>query len=375
MSVLARYASRMLFVRFSVVVLSVAGFALVFDLLDAAQSVVRGADSPARALATYAGLRLPSLIAEMMPLAALIAGILTVGDLLRNRELVIVWNGGVSPLGIIWRLLPAGLVLIGLKFAIDDQLTPWSAAQLRSWGVGEYRHSSLIGGAPDAIWFESGDDAVRIRRDAAAVGEVRDIAIFRRDADGLLLERLDAPRAEPTVGGWRLQNVVRRTVGAHETERLTELAWRGTIDLDRIALLAREPRELSLAQLATVIANQGFAIRATDAYETWLHVRIAGAIVPFLLVILAFGVARRFSRTGTLAPIFLRGVGIGFSFLVAEGLLVALAEVGLVSPMLAAWLLPLGLATAVLLPPILAEIRVSRAERLVRARSRPPVPA
>lgn len=375
MSVLARYISRMFFLRFAVVILSVAGFALVFDLLEAADSVIRGAERPALALARYAALRLPSLLSEMMPLGALVAGILTVGDLLRHRELVIVWNGGVSPLGIIVRLLPAGLMLIALKLAIDDQVTPRATAELRAWGVGEFRRSTMIGGAADAIWLRSGRDVVRIGKEPAARGEVADLTIFRRDGDGLLLERLDAARADPGSEGWQLREVVRRAVGAGRTERIDTVLWQGTIELAQIGLLAREPRELSLAQLRTVIENEGFAIRATEAYKTWYHVRLASAAVPFLLVILAFGVARRFSRTGTLTPIFLQGVGIGFSFLVAEGLMVALAEVGLVGPRLAAWLLPLGLAAAVLLPPVVAEFRVARFARVGRPKAPPPAPA
>jgi LPS export ABC transporter permease LptG len=375
MKVLTRYIFRMFMLRFLVIALSIAGFALIFDLLDAANSVIRASDNVPLGLAEYAGLRLPSLIGEMLPLSSLVAGILTVGDLLRHRELVIIWNGGVSPLGLIARLLPVGLCLIGLKFVIDDQLTPWSTAHLRTWAVGEFKHSTIVGGASDAIWFTSGDNVVRIDKAAAAKGLVRGITIFERDPRALLTARVDAARADPAAGGWRLQDVVRRAVGARETERLPTLLWPGSIDLAKIALLTSEPHELSISQLLSVIANRGFSIRDTGAYVTWLHTRIANAIVPFLLVVLAFGVARRFDRTGTIAPIFIRGIGIGFTFLVAQGLMVALAEVGLVGPRVAAYLLPLALALAVLGPPILAELKVYRADRASRARTRPPLPA
>jgi lipopolysaccharide export system permease protein len=292
-----------------------------------------------------------------VPLTALVAGILTVGDLLRHRELVIMWNGGVSPFGLIVRLLPIGLLLVTLKFAVDDWVVPRVSGELRDWAVGDYKRSSLAGGDSAAIWLRSGPDLVRIDKVAAARRRVAEITIFRRDDQGLLIERLDAATARPVAQGWVLRDVTRRAVGSGKIEQLPSLAWRGKIDLDEIALLAREPRELSLAQLDTVIGNQAFGIRSTAAYSTWLHVRLASAVVPFLLVVLAFALAGRFSRTGTLAPIFIRGIGIGFSFHVAEGVVVALGEVGLVDPRLAAWALPIGLALVVLLPPIFAELR------------------
>lgn len=357
MSVLARYVSRMFLIRLAVVLFSVGGFGLLFDLLENGDSVARAPAGHAWPILTYSLLRLPIILSEMVPLAALVAGILTVGDLLRHRELVIMWNGGVSPLGLIVRLLPVGLMLVAVKFAVDDWAVPRASAELRSWAVGDYKRTAIAGGDAEAIWLRSGNDLVRINKVAAARQRVTDITIFRRDDDGVLLERLDAAGARPVARGWILRDVTRRAVGSPRTEKLPGLAWAGKIDLGEIALLAREPRELSLTQLSQVITNEAFGIRSTAAYSTWLHVRLANAVVPFLLVVLAFALAGRFSRTGTLAPIFIRGIGIGFSFHVAEGIVVALGEVGLVEPRLAAWALPAGLALVVLVPPIVAELR------------------
>src|SRR3954452_3026660 len=100
----------MFLVRLAVVLFAVGGFALLFDLLENGDSVVRGSAGYRWPLATYALLRLPIILSEMMPLSALVAAILAVGDLLRHRELVIMWNGGVSPFGLIVRLLPVGLM-------------------------------------------------------------------------------------------------------------------------------------------------------------------------------------------------------------------------------------------------------------------------
>lgn len=361
MSVVARYINRMFFVRLAVVMFAVVGFGLMFDLIENAESVLRAAGARRWPVLDYSLLRLPVILAEMLPLVTLVAAILTVGDLLRHRELVIMWGSGVSPLAMVRKLLPIGLVLLGMKLALDDVVVPRVSAELREWAVGDYRRSTLTGGTGSHLWLRSGDDVVRIDRSAAAVGRVASVTVFRRDAEGLLLERLDASHALPTAAGWRLIDVTRRTVGTPRTETLPELLWPGAIALDQLALVAREPRELSLGQLQRVIASAAFSIRSTDVYLTWVHVRLANAIVPFLLVVLAFGLARRFSRTGTLAPIFLRGIAIGFGFHIAQGLAVALGEVGFLDPQLAGWALPLGLAAGVLGPPILAEARLARA--------------
>ena len=98
----------MFLVRFLVVLFGVIGFATVIDLIDVGAELVRrprGRSPPACAISA---LRLPIMLSELMPIAALIAGLLAVGDLLRHRELIVVWSSGVRPITILWMLLPGG---------------------------------------------------------------------------------------------------------------------------------------------------------------------------------------------------------------------------------------------------------------------------
>ena len=162
-----------------------------------------------------------------------------------------------------------------------------------------------------------------------------DISIFRRGADGILTERIDAASATDIPGGWRLHDVTRSPVADRSVERLATLDWPGRIDVERIQLLARPPRELGLGQLQDIVAAGGYGLRAQEPYLTWLHQRIAGAFVPMFLMMLAFALVRRFSRTSSIAPVFMTAVAIGFTLLISSGVASALGEVGLIRPVLA----------------------------------------
>ena len=124
--------------------------------------------------------------------------------------------------------------------------------------------------------------------------------------------------------------------------------WPGQIDIDRIQLLARPPRELELVQLLRDRAAGGYGLRAQEPYLTWLHQRIAGAFVPMFLMMLAFALVRRFSRTASIAPVFMTAVAIGFTLLIMSGVASALGEVALLNPIIAGWGPPLALAVIVL---------------------------
>ena len=220
------------------------------------------------------------MLSELMPIAALIAGLLAVGDLLRHRELIVVWSSGVRPVTILRMLLPAGLALVAGKFAIDDVAVPRATTALRLWGIGDYRHRPVDGAAGDFYWLRSGNDIVRLSANAAAVGEVTDITIFRRGDDGILTERLEAASATTAPGGWRLEQVTR----APRRRRMPSsgwptLDWPGD-DRHRPDPAAGPPaaRAERSASCSDVIAAGGYGLRAREPYLTWAHQRVAGRL-------------------------------------------------------------------------------------------------
>lgn len=348
MTVLRRYLNRMFMVRFGVVLFGIIGFAIVVDLLDVAEDLAQSEGGAAGATLRYIGLRAPIMLSELMPIAAMIAGLLTVADLMRHRELVVIWSSGVRPLALLGLMLPAALLLVAAKFAIDDLAAPRAAAGLRAWGIGEYRHRPVDGQAGAFTWLRSGGDIVRLSSGALDAGRLEAVTVFRRGPDGILTERLEAATAVPVPGGWRLQGVTRARVTPRSIERLPALELPLAIDLEQVRLMTRPPRELPLTKLAEIAGAGGYGLRALEPYRTWLHQRVAGALVPGLLMLLAFALVRRFSRTASIAPVFLTAVAIGFSFLITSGVSSALGEVGLLAPPLAAWAPPLALAALVL---------------------------
>ncbi len=348
MSTLARYLNRIFLLRFAIVAFAIVGFAAVIDILDAGDDLVGSPEGAATAVARYLVLRLPMILSELMPLAALIAGIIAVGDLLRHRELVVIWGAGLSNLRVMRLLAPAAILLLLLKLALDDRAIPQTAAELRAWGVGEFKHLPSGSDPGSSYWLRAGDDILRVSSSAASAGLLLDLTLLRRDEQGILLERIDAPRAEPIPGGLRLLEALRRSAADRTVEALSSYDWPRSIDLARLRILATPPRELDGGRLLDILGAGAYGVRAPEPYLTALHGRIAGAFVPGLLLLLAFALARRFSRTATVAPILILGITLGFTAIIASGVASALGEVGLLSPLLAAWAPVLALLALVL---------------------------
>ncbi|HRY23531.1 MAG: LptF/LptG family permease [Geminicoccaceae bacterium] len=333
MSVLTAYLNRMVLLRVTAAVIAISLFALVFDLLDASDDIIRTEGNVALAFGRYFALRLPSLVAEVLPFAALLGALFAAAELLRNSEFIVLWASGVSPLGIVRRLLPIGLAICALELANDELLVPPTIQELRAWEVGSFK-STLDGFVGNDIWMQHRGDFVRLPRLEPGATSASNVIILERDSVGNLVERLTAARAELLPGAWRLLDVQRATVGAGFTTE-PELVWENEIDLDRLRVVARPPQEIGLLDLVDIIRNDGYGVVATQGHESALFHRLFGATLPTLLVMLTFALARRSTRQGAISTLFMKGIGGGFVFVILNGLALALAEAGFLPPLAA----------------------------------------
>ena len=343
MSVLTRYLCRSVLERFAASIIALWAFALLFDLLDVSEELM---DGGVGAFARYVALRTPTLIAEVLPIAAVLGALFTFTELIRNSELPVIWAAGVSPGLIVRRLWPICLLLIAFKLVNDDVLVPRSVAALRSWGIGDFAPGGP-GLDRGRLWLRQGDAIVRLP--VLGDGVANGFLALRLGKDGNLKERVEAERARLEGGDWRLDGVVRQ-VGGGRIEREARAAWPNEVPRRRLALLARPPQELGIADLIALIRADGYGVTATGTWTTALVHRLAGAFLPAFLVLFVAGLATRFRRGGT-GALFAKGLAAAFLCIIASGVAVAFAEAGLVPPYLGPILPVLTLGLLVVLLP------------------------
>lgn len=344
MSVLSRYLNQLYFKSVMATTFVILAFAMLFDLLDVSDDLLSGEGSALAAFGRYFLLRTPSLLSEILPIAALLAGLFTASGLLRSSEMVVVWASGVSILAVIGRLLPVCALLMVAKFAIDDLLVPKSIEGLRNWGVGNFSQAKLgVGG--DFVWFRQEGRIFRL-----PLAANRGPTLFELGEDGNLTARLDIQEVEYGDKQWTLRQITKQSRGRREL--IEEIVLPAPISPGKLDRLYRPPQELSFLELTDVILNDGYGAIATERHRTWLYQRLVGALVPPLLGCLAFALARRFDRRQGAGLLFLKGIGIGFGFIILNGIAVALGESGFLSPATGSFVPILLLAAIVLIGPI-----------------------
>jgi lipopolysaccharide export system permease protein len=270
----------------------------------------------------------------MLPITAVLAGLLTFAELVRHGELTAMYTAGLSKPRLAAAMLPVALLIALVQFLIEDQAVPAAVGALRTWGIGDYGSGE---DEPAVSWLRHGDDIVRIQRLDAAAGELGGVTIFRRDREGNLIAEIEAASASYEDGSWSLHDVTRSWVGSGAVEHEDRLSWAGELDPSLLAAVIAHPRETPLRQLIQVNRAPGLGTQPSYRYKLWLQERLAAPATTIAMILVVVALARPSGGRAAQGWLLAMGVAVGFLCWTFDGLALAIGDLGLVPPALAAW--------------------------------------
>jgi lipopolysaccharide export system permease protein len=356
MTIISSFLTRMILLRFAVILLAMVAFVLTLEIVSNLNPILEIKSNSLMALGEYAVFRGPGIMSTFLPMCLLIALLLSITELTYRNEMSAIFIAGVSPIRLIFMLLPVAIVAGGLHFLINDQAIPAAAPRLREWGIADYAAKKITQNKNDPIWIRSNTDIMRAAHVSADSKSLEDVILFRRDASGQLKEQIYAKTAAQDGERWLLKDVIVYYHSNLPPDHLDTLLYSG-IMRPANATHAGDPEEMTLTDINYFIANQGFGIRPVFVYQTWWHKRLNPFVVTFMMIALCVPLATRFRRGGGLGTMFAAGVGLGFIYFLADSMSVTIGEMGLVSPWLAAW-------TPIIIFSAIALAFVARTERL-----------
>lgn len=346
---LLRYVSGLFLARFAFAFAGLVALLQVLDLLDRASTVL--AKGGVADLAHYAGMRLPTVAAGVLPLAALVASLLLCARLAGTLEAAALRAAGVSTWGVLARLVPACLLLAAAQGTLTNVAAPRAERALADWWAARGGEPEAGARATRRLWLRAGADIAAVDRVSPDGARLEGVMLVRRDAGGHATARVDARAAEWAGDGWTLRDASVIRAGGDRAERLASLPWPGGPSPDNMVALSRPVDAQDPRVLLAALRGEWAVQRGPTWLRTRLHAAAARPVAPFVMLLLALPALLVVPRGGgSPAPVAL-GFGLGVLYLFVGGLLGALGEAGLVPPALAAWAAPVvfGTAGAVLL--------------------------
>jgi len=321
---------------------AMAGIFYISTFLDLSDKVFKG-DATWGMMGRYFVFITPQFVYYIIPLAVLVAALVTISVLTKNNELIVMKACGISlyriALPMVVCAMVAGAVLFGLEESIlgpanrrAEVLEDAIRGRLR--GSDAINQQWVIGARGEIYHYDFIDTGTR-RMLGLSVYEFP--PEMERLSRRTFAQRATAVSPESPV--WRLEEGWTRAFSTDDTAPAFSAFQTTDRTLDRMsAFVAEAPdaRFMGYAQLKTYterLRGGGFDVLAQDVA---LAGKIAFPFVTIIMTLMAVPFAVMTGRGGAMAALGV-GIGLALTYWITISVFAAMGTGGLVTPLLAAW--------------------------------------
>ncbi len=294
-------------------------------------------------------LRLPRIMIEVLPVAVLLACLLSLGGMARNNEILAMKMGQVGSLRIALPCVGVGLLASFAAWGINEYVAPPASERALNIERTEIRKLPAHQTMKDSdIWYRAqGDRFVHIDLIETQAGIIRGMSIFELAPAGDLVRRIDARDATWTAKGWVLRKgyQLELTTSPIRITPFRELTVGLSETPEEFGRVARSPEEMNYGQLKEYINRLLKSGVSATRYIVDLHAKIAIVFISVIMAILGVSFGLRTGRAGIMIWVGLC-IPMGFLYYMLLSLGISLGRGGLLPPLVAPWIANLAFGAA-----------------------------
>lgn len=336
---LTLYLAKLFVVRILAVLVMLVLILQMLDLLSESGKILAAPGNGEAQLWTYVSLRAPQLVARFLPYSVLLATIITLVTLNQNSEVISMKAAGLSAHQVLAPLLVTALGIAVINFAFNERVVTRATATLKAWSDVDYGPVPKDTGKRSNVYLRDGSNilAIGTLTGSGKTLTMEGVTWYRRDAKGMVVEQIRAPRGTFAAPGWRLENPVRFEVATTQYERIAPVVVAKELEPADVILRTVDADRQNIMELSNSIDELRASGRRTAELEgQWWH-KISGplsaVLMPLLGAVAAFGLARS-GQTLIRAVI---GMALGFAYFVVDNAALAMGNFGGYPPLVAAW--------------------------------------
>lgn len=265
----------------------------------------------------YLALIAPRNFYELLPSAALLGALITLGSMANNYELTAMRAAGISRWQIIFAALRVGVVLMFVSLFVSEVIAPTTeqAAQMLKFTS---KNEQVALTTKYGFWTRDGNTYLNIR-EILNSSELKDVNIYEMTDNNELKYATHAATASFVEDKWQLKGIQKTTitdegvdVSNSDTALLDSLLDPGLLDV-----IIVKPERLSIIGLASYI--QFLENNGQDASRFLVAItsKLVRPFVILVMLLIAIPMVLGVKRAGSTGTRILIGalIGIGFSLL------------------------------------------------------------
>jgi len=307
----------------------------IIKFVEQMRAIGRGDYDLAHA-ALYVLYAVPRDVEVFFPMSALIGGLIGIGMLASNSELIVMQAAGLSRLDIIKSVMKTAILLIIVSMAIGEWLAPSGEAKAREIRAQAISGGSLIA-AKNGVWAKDGDYFVNIG-EVLDKGKLKKIQIYGFNDQLKIDSWLSAKSAIYKDKSWLLSDVEEFVLTEDKiiTKNHQQKIWRSSLTPKKLGVVTVTPESLSLRGLIDYLdyleANEQDSSRYQLAF--WRKIMQPLTVAVMLLVALSFIFGPL--RSVSMGARIMMGVFTGILFFISNEVLGSLSLVYQLPPILGA---------------------------------------
>ncbi|PHS70837.1 MAG: LPS export ABC transporter permease LptG [Cycloclasticus sp.] len=316
MKVINRYIAVEMLKSTSVALLFLLSLVLVITFADELDDMGKGQYGLVE-IFKYLALIAPRNFYELLPSAALLGALITLGGMANNFELTAMRAAGISRWQFILSTLRVGVVLMFVSLFVSEFIAPITeqSAQMLKFTA---KNEQVALRTKYGFWARDGDTYLNIR-EIINSSELKNVSIYEMSDDNELKFATHAASASFIDNKWRLQGIQQTTmldnkveVSASESALMDSLLDPGLLDV-----IIVKPERLSIVGLASYIKF----LEANGQDATRFVVAITNKLIrPFVILVMllmAIPFVLSVKRAGSTGTRILIGalIGIGFNLI------------------------------------------------------------
>lgn len=340
MRTIDRYLRRVLFVHFTIALLTLLAIFSVVNLAEELQSVGTGSYTIGHAL-RFVALTLPAEAYELFAATALLGGVTGLGSLTAHNEILALWAAGVSPGRLVLLVVrSAAWLALGAVLLGEVVVPPLTRDAYVERSVRRSDGAAL--NTVNGLWIREGERFINVR--TPTPGEtMRDLYLYELDGDGRLRRFAYAERVSYEGSRWTLEAVTEHEL-SEEGSSVRHLAARTLESFPaprQLQTFLLPPESLSSMEVYASIRSLARRGESTSRYELALWQRLVTPLAAIIMVFLSVPFVVGASGGAAMGRRIATGALLGIGYQMASQ---TLARAGLVyglSPALTTFLPPL----------------------------------
>ncbi|MBN1880985.1 MAG: LPS export ABC transporter permease LptG [Deltaproteobacteria bacterium] len=343
MSILTRYITGQFLYIFLLTVASFVVLFLIVDIFEDMNKIIEYQVPLATAI-WYFATKIPYMLFVSLPLAVMLATLISLGLMSKNLELIAMRASGVGYISIITPIIACSLLISVLAFFGDEYIVPESNRINEYINTVKIKQNELSYKSEYQeykIWIRRGNTIYYVGHFIPEKSVIVDFVILEFDDSFQLKRRIMAERAKWNGTLWRCYNMIENTYdqqGRFETSKYdVKLVSLSETPDDFMIVFAENTDQMSYRELKQYIAKLNADGYETTKYQVDLMSKLAYPFANFIMVLISVPFAIIIGRRGGISASVVVAFAIAFLYWVTYSICVSLGNAGTLPPILAAW--------------------------------------